>query len=76
MHTHSHARTTQQLRARRASTYSERDAMAGVSENIMLGQMCPVGTGAFALLMDEDKLHGGWVGGAAWGWLEQCWLAG
>jgi hypothetical protein len=28
----------------------------GVSENIMLGQLCPVGTGAFSLLLDEKKL--------------------
>ena len=30
--------------------------MQGVSENIMLGQLCPVGTGAFSLLLDEKKL--------------------
>lgn len=43
----------------RAATYAERDIMAGVSENILMGQLCPVGTGAFSLLIDEDKLQGG-----------------
>lgn len=50
--------------------------MAGVSENILMGQLCPVGTGAFSLMLDEDKLAGegedarclvwaiGWVGGS------------
>jgi len=28
----------------------------GVSENIMLGQLCPLGTGAFDLLLNEDDL--------------------
>lgn len=51
----------------RAAQYSERDAMAGVSENILMGQLCPVGTGAFSLLIDEDKLAGGWAGAAAAG---------
>ncbi|KAL4452229.1 hypothetical protein ABPG75_007891 [Micractinium tetrahymenae] len=41
----------------RAATYAERDIMAGVSENILMGQLCPVGTGAFSLLIDEDKLQ-------------------
>lgn len=27
----------------RAATFAERDPMAGVSENIMLGQLCPLG---------------------------------
>ncbi len=39
--------------------------MAGVSENILLGQLCPVGTGAFSLMLDEDKLAGGLAGGEA-----------
>jgi hypothetical protein len=30
----------------------------GVSENIILGQMCPVGTGSFDLMVDQDKLAG------------------
>lgn len=39
----------------RAATYAEKDAMAGVSENIMLGALCPIGTGAFDLILDDDK---------------------
>ena len=34
--------------------------MAGVSENILMGQLVPVGTGAFSLLIDEEKLAGAW----------------
>ena len=51
----------------RAATYAERDIMAGVSENILMGQMCPVGTGAFSLLIDEEKLQGRWQRGAGRG---------
>jgi DNA-directed RNA polymerase II subunit RPB1 len=40
----------------RAAAYGERDPVAGVSENIMLGQLCPVGTGCFGLLVNEDRL--------------------
>lgn len=29
--------------------------MAGVSENIMLGQLIPGGTGCFQLLLDAEK---------------------
>ena len=29
----------------------------GVSENIILGQLCPLGTGAFDLLLNEDDLE-------------------
>lgn len=50
----------------RAATYAERDIMAGVSENILMGQLCPVGTGAFSLLIDEDKLQGGKGGPRVW----------
>lgn len=43
--------------------------MKGVSENIMLGQMCPLGTGSFDLLLDatmlEDALDAGLFGGGA-----------
>ncbi|KDD73201.1 domain 7 of RNA polymerase Rpb1, partial [Helicosporidium sp. ATCC 50920] len=41
----------------RASQHAEVDLMAGVSENVMLGQLCPVGTGAFQLLVDSDRLR-------------------
>jgi DNA-directed RNA polymerase II subunit RPB1 len=36
--------------------FAERDKMTGVSENIMLGQLCPLGTGSFDLLLDEEAL--------------------
>ena len=36
--------------------YAERDNMSGVSENIMLGQLCPLGTGCFDLLLNEEAL--------------------
>ena len=36
--------------------FAERDGMAGVSQNIMLGQLAPLGTGAFGLMLDEEKL--------------------
>lgn len=38
-----------------ASSHSECDPMKGVSENIMLGQLAPAGTGCFDLLLDNDK---------------------
>lgn len=37
--------------------FGERDACTGVSENIMLGQMCPLGTGCFDLLLNETALQ-------------------
>lgn len=40
----------------RAAMFAERDHMTGVSENIMLGQLCPLGTGSFDLLLNEDAL--------------------
>eukprot|EP00890_Picochlorum_soloecismus_P003544 jgi/Picsp_1/4190/NSC_01699-R1_protein len=40
----------------RAATYAEKDAMAGVSENILVGALCPVGTGAFDLLVDDEAV--------------------
>ena len=40
----------------RASIYAERDSMAGVSTNIMLGQLAPLGTGSFGLLLDDTRL--------------------
>ena len=30
--------------------------MQSVSDNIMLGQLCPIGTGSFTLLLDERRL--------------------
>ena len=37
--------------------FSEKDKMTSVSENIMLGQVAPLGTGAFSLLLDDEKLE-------------------
>ncbi len=39
-----------------AAAYAEKDKMLGVSENIMLGQFIPTGTGAFDVLLDATKL--------------------
>lgn len=41
----------------RAAIFGETDWVAGVSENIMLGQLAPVGTGAFELLLNDDMLQ-------------------
>ena len=38
-----------------AAAHGDTDFMEGVSENIMLGQMMPGGTGAFELMLDENK---------------------
>ncbi|WIA28234.1 hypothetical protein OEZ86_010790 [Tetradesmus obliquus] len=40
----------------RAAQFAEKDKLTGVSENIMLGQLCPLGTGAFDLLLNEEEL--------------------
>ena len=37
--------------------FAEKDHMTSVSENIMLGQLAPLGTGCFSLLLDDDKLE-------------------
>ena len=37
--------------------FAEPDNMNGVSENIIMGQLCPLGTACFDLLLDEDKLQ-------------------
>ena len=39
-----------------AAAYAEPDHMRGVSENLMLGQLCPLGTGLFDLLLDTEEL--------------------
>uniref|UniRef100_H3AVP5 DNA-directed RNA polymerase subunit n=1 Tax=Latimeria chalumnae TaxID=7897 RepID=H3AVP5_LATCH len=38
-----------------AAAHGESDPMKGVSENIMLGQLAPAGTGSFDLLLDAEK---------------------
>ena len=40
-----------------AACFSEADLMQGVSENIMLGQLAPIGTGEFELFLNTDMLE-------------------
>eukprot|EP00908_Phaeocystis_cordata_P025055 Transcript_7512.p1 GENE.Transcript_7512~~Transcript_7512.p1 ORF type:complete len:1701 (-),score=865.25 Transcript_7512:173-5275(-) len=40
-----------------ASAYSETDHVRGVSENIMLGQLAPLGTGLFSLYLNTELLE-------------------
>ena len=37
-----------------AGVFSDVQRFSGISENIMFGQLCPLGTGAFKLLLDTD----------------------
>jgi DNA-directed RNA polymerase II subunit RPB1 len=39
-----------------ASLHNERDSLQGVTENIMLGQLAPIGTGSFDVVMDAKML--------------------
>lgn len=39
-----------------AAAYSEVDYLKGVTENIMLGQLAPIGTGEIDVLIDTDKI--------------------
>jgi len=39
-----------------AAAFSEMDPLRGVSENIMLGKLAPIGTGSCKLLLDEELL--------------------
>ena len=39
-----------------AAVYAETDRVKGVSENIMLGQLAPLGTGEFELYLNTDML--------------------
>ena len=41
-----------------AAAFAEKDLVRGVSDSIMLGQMAPVGTGSFGLLINEQMLEG------------------
>jgi DNA-directed RNA polymerase II subunit RPB1 len=40
----------------RAALFSEYDPLSGVSENVLLGQHCPLGTGSCGLVLDNEKL--------------------
>ena len=40
-----------------AACFGERDGLEGVSENIMLGQLAPVGTGSFGVFLNETMLQ-------------------
>lgn len=46
--------TVEQLFA--ASVFSEVQEMMGITENIMFGQLAPLGTGAFKLLLDREMI--------------------
>ena len=39
-----------------AAANGETDRCRGVAENVMLGQLAPLGTGSFSLILDESKL--------------------
>jgi DNA-directed RNA polymerase II subunit RPB1 len=39
-----------------SAAYSQRDVIKGVSENIMLGQLAPFGTGMFNIMLDEKNI--------------------
>ena len=39
-----------------AAFHAERDPLCGVTENIIMGQLAPYGTGSFDLMMDTDML--------------------
>lgn len=38
-----------------AAIYNEVDNMLAVSENVIFGQLCPIGTGSFDVFMDDQK---------------------
>jgi DNA-directed RNA polymerase II subunit RPB1 len=39
-----------------SACHAERDQMMGPSANILLGQLCPVGTGLFDMILDDEAL--------------------
>ena len=39
-----------------AAAFSTCDNLQGVSENVMMGQLCPLGTGTFDLVLNEEML--------------------
>ena len=42
-----------------AAFHAEVDHLRGVSENIILGQLPPIGTGCFSLMLDAEKCKEG-----------------
>jgi DNA-directed RNA polymerase II subunit RPB1 len=40
-----------------AGVFAEIDYLRGITENIMMGQLCPLGTGYFDVLIDREKLE-------------------
>ena len=42
-----------------AASLAEKDPLKGVSENIILGQLPPIGTGSFKLMLDAEKCKEG-----------------
>merc|ERR1719293_432267 len=38
-----------------AAIYNEVDHMRSVSENVIMGQLCPIGTGVFDISMDDKR---------------------
>jgi len=48
----------------KAALWGKVDAMAGISANIMVGQMAPCGTADSAVVLDEEKLAALWPAGA------------
>lgn len=40
-----------------AAVFSEKDPLQGISENVIMGQLAPYGTGCFDLVIDRDVLN-------------------
>ena len=40
----------------KAAVYANKENLKGVTENVMMGQLCKMGTGSFEILMDTDYL--------------------
>lgn len=40
-----------------AAVFSEIDPLKGITENIIMGQLAPYGTGCFNLVIDKDALN-------------------
>jgi DNA-directed RNA polymerase II subunit RPB1 len=40
-----------------SACHAERDQFLGVSNNVLLGQLCPIGTGLFDMLLDDKMLE-------------------